>query len=55
MTFNNSRAHTHPLFKSLKIMKLKELYIYETAKLKHHICNSLAQTRDRNQHEFCDN
>ena len=25
MTFNNSEAHTHPLFKSLKIMKLKDL------------------------------
>ena len=27
MTFKNSRAHTHPLFKSLKTMKLKDLYI----------------------------
>ena len=42
MTFN--RAHTHPLYKSLKIMKLKDLYIYETAKPMHHICNNSAQT-----------
>ena len=44
MTFNNSKAHTHPLFKSLKILKLKDLFIYETAKLLHHICNNSAQT-----------
>ena len=46
MTFitGNSRALTHPLFKSLKIMILKDLYIYETAKLMHHICNNSAQT-----------
>ena len=43
MTFNNSRAHTHPLFKLLQTMKLKDLYIYETAKLMHHICNNSAQ------------
>ena len=44
MPFNNSKAHTHPLFKSLKIMTLKDLYIYETAKLMHHISNNSAQT-----------
>ena len=44
MTFDNFRAHTHPLFKSQKIMKMKDFYIYEIAKLMHHICNNSAQT-----------
>ena len=43
MTFNNSKAHTYSLFKSQKIMKLKDLYIYETAKLMHYSCNNSAQ------------
>ena len=45
MTFNNSRAHTHLLYKSLKIMKLKDLYIYETAKLMHHNISAIIRLR----------
>ena len=45
ITFNNPKAHTHPLFKSLKIMKLKDLFFYETAKHMHHICNISAQIK----------